>query len=400
MRKIILTHRRAPGDLTVLTALVRDIALTYPGQFAIDVNCFSPELWEHNPYITPLRGVYRRDVEHINISYGQGLIDQVRETVHFLSYFHRDFEKQTNIAVPLCRPYPDLHLTDDELNNRIVEGRYWLIINGGKSDLTAKVWDCRKMQQVVNCLRQCGLGVVQDGGNKPGHWHMPLTGVLNLCGQTGLRDALRIIAQADGVICPVTFFMHAAAALHRPCIVLAGGREAWWWEAYVRQNIGLGGAELAQTLPMPHRYLHTIGMFDCCPYTGCWRNKVVEIDQDKSLCFRPVMYPEQPVPQCLDAITVDHVMEAVMSYYEDKSLPPISQSPVPAAEAIRRISSLADQAPLPAPAAIPRTQTGASLTGPRHQGPVACRPNPAVMAPARQPTVLRLAQPVIPVVLR
>ena len=38
----------------VLTAAVRDLHLTYPGQFLTDVRTPCPHLWENNPHITPL----------------------------------------------------------------------------------------------------------------------------------------------------------------------------------------------------------------------------------------------------------------------------------------------------------------------------------------------------------
>ena len=37
-QKLVLIHKRAPGDTLVLTALVRDIALAHPGKFRIDVD--------------------------------------------------------------------------------------------------------------------------------------------------------------------------------------------------------------------------------------------------------------------------------------------------------------------------------------------------------------------------
>lgn len=329
-RRIVLVHTRAPGDVTVLTALVRDIALTYPGQFEIDVDTTCQEIWRHNPYLTPLRRgqAWRKDIEYIKIQYGRGIRDQNHETIHFLAYFHRDFYKQCKVQVPLTLPYPDLHLTEEERQRRIVEGRYWLVLNGGKSDFTAKVWRGSNMQAVVDGLRSRGIGVVQTGAASPGNWHLPLRGVLDLVGRTSLRDFMRLVAQADGVICPVTAAMHMAAALHRPCVVLAGGREAWWWECYAPENTGLGGAAVARKIRVPHRYLHTIGLLECCKHHGCWRNKVVPLHNDKSLCVRPVMHPEQPVPFCLDMITPAMVEAAVLSYYYDGTLRPPADTPL------------------------------------------------------------------------
>lgn len=323
-RRLLLIHKRAPGDTAVMTALVRDIALTHPGRFEIAVDTNAAPLWENNPYIVSARELRgQKGVEHIKLTYGKGLRDQNHETVHFLSYFHRDFEVQARVRVPLTLPYPDIHLSDQERAQRPVEGRYWVFLSGGKSDFTAKVWGAQAWQETAQELLRLGLPLVQIGGADQGHWHPQIPGALNLVGQTGLRDWLRLIHHADGVICGVTGTMHLAAALQRPCVVLAGGREAWWWEAYVRENAGLGGLQTAQKLVVPHRYLHTIGLLDCCKTHGCWKNKVLPLNGDPSVCKYPIVTPGQAVPKCLDMITPAHVVEAVMSYYEDKTLPPI-----------------------------------------------------------------------------
>lgn len=307
-----------------MTALVRDIAVSRPGEFEVAVDTNAAALWENNPHIVPMHQLRRQPgVQYVKLTYGKGLRDQNHESVHFLSYFHRDFEVQTRVRVPLTLPYPDLHLSDQERAQRPVEGRYWVFLSGGKSDFTAKVWGAEAWRQTAQELIQLRIPLVQIGAAAQGHWHPEVPGALNLVGRTGLRDWLRLIYHADGVICGVTGAMHIAAAFQRPCVVLAGGREAWWWEAYVRENAGLGGQETAQKLTVPHRYLHTIGQLDCCRTHGCWKNKVLPLNGDPSLCKYPIITPGQAVPKCLDMITPAHVVEAVMSYYEDRSLPPI-----------------------------------------------------------------------------
>lgn len=325
-RRIILIHKRAPGDTAVMTALPRDIHAAHPGAFEIgvDTNCMS--LWENNPHVVPVKELKKRGtVEHIKLTYGKGIRDQNFETIHFLAYFHKDFEVQARTHVPLTLPYPDLHLSETEKTVPLINGRYWAFLSGGKSDFTAKVWSSAYWQETIDQLVALGIPCVQIGGADKGHWHPEVKNVLNLVGKTSLRDMLRVLYHADGVICGVTGAMHMAAGLQKPCVVLGGGREAWWWEAYVRENRGLGGADIAAKLENPHRYLHTIGLLDCCQLYGCWKNKVVKTHDDPSVCKYPVIKPGQTVPKCLDMITPTHVIEAVMSYYEDKSLPPIKE---------------------------------------------------------------------------
>jgi len=324
-KRIVLSHKRAPGDTLVLTALIRDIALTHPNEFEIDVETSAMDFWKHNPHLTSLRSSGRKkDVDYFKISYGEGIREQNKETIHFLSYFYRSFNKKYGTNIVPQFPYPDIHLSEEEATTPLIAGRYWVMLSGGKSDFTAKVWEGDRFQEVANQLRAQGISIVQVGSSDKGHWHPPIEGALNLVGRTNLRDLMRIIQHADGVICGITMAMHLAAALQKPCVVLSGGREAWWWEAYVNENDGFG-KKASGTFHMPHKFLHTIGQLDCCKYHGCWRNKVTPIGKDKSLCYYPIEKAAQTVPKCMDMISVEHVVESVMDYYENKKLPPIDQ---------------------------------------------------------------------------
>src|SRR3954466_592416 len=53
-RKLILTSDLSPGDIVMMTAAVRDLHLAHPGQFLTDVRTPAGQLWENNPYLTPL----------------------------------------------------------------------------------------------------------------------------------------------------------------------------------------------------------------------------------------------------------------------------------------------------------------------------------------------------------
>ena len=54
MKKIILKTHLAPGDMVTLTAAVRDLHLSYPYQYHVDVDTVCPALWENNPYLIKL----------------------------------------------------------------------------------------------------------------------------------------------------------------------------------------------------------------------------------------------------------------------------------------------------------------------------------------------------------
>jgi len=158
-------------------------------------------------------------------------------------------------------------------------------------------------------------------------------------GKTNLRQLIRLMHHAQGVLCPVTLHMHLAAAVpmrkgmpkNRPCVVVAGGREPAQWEAYPH-----------------HQYLHTNGALPCCDQGGCWKSRVVPLgdkdakDEPGKLCthvvhlrdpgksFRrksnealpPHAWAEAPgrvatdyLPRCLDLVTVADVIRAIELYF-------------------------------------------------------------------------------------
>jgi len=325
---IVLTHGCAPGDITCLTALPRDISLAYPGRYEIHVATNCKTLWDHNPYIAGNHGKKPEGMRHIHMNYGRYISEANREKLHFVTAFHRDFEKRNGHPVPCLHAKGDLHLDKWHYENSPFADRYWVLVPGHKSDFTAKAWSAMRWQQLTSKLRVSGLKLVKCGAEHGGNTNPPVDGALDLVGQTNLRDILWIIYHSEGVICPVTCFMHMAAAFDKPCVCIAGGREHWWWEAYVNVSGVENFGPYSQAVTVPHRYLHTQGLLDCCKTRGCWKNKILHTqkDKNKSYCKRPVDDGYgQTIPECLDMVTVDHVAEAVMSYYKDGTLPPIGE---------------------------------------------------------------------------
>jgi len=188
---------------------------------------------------------------------------------------------------------------------------YWIVVSGGKYDFTAKWWDPVRMQRVVSSLKE--LMFVQVGESD--HYHPKLIGdnVIDLIGKTDMRMLIRLVYHSSGIICPVTLLMHLAAAvpvrnekcynrMNRPCVVIAGGREGSSWEAYCN-----------------HAYLHTCGMLDCCDNGGCWKSRVLALDDDdeknNSLCLKPRLTENGiTIPACLKMIEVGDVVRAVRKY--------------------------------------------------------------------------------------
>jgi len=333
--RFIIRHRWALGDTVLLTALIRDIHLAYPDEYEIKVETNWTNVWWNNPYVSSFEDKSLPPPQRVEVGWGDAIkwnayakLNNHKVMRHILAWYHYDFTRKTGIEVPVTDPRPDLHLSPDEIKPR-VQGRYWVVLSGGKLDLTNKHWHAHRVQETIDCLKTYGLQFVQCGATHSSHVHPPIDGVVNLIGKTdNVRDFWNIILHSEGVICPVTGAMHIAAAFNKPCVVIAGGREEPWFEAYRDDFEAFGPG--ANPVAVPHKFLHTIGLLSCCDKQGCWKRRVVPIDandltrKSHTLCRDPVR-PKQthPVPKCLDLIQVDHVVEAVMDYYDEGVLPPI-----------------------------------------------------------------------------
>lgn len=316
-RKLIFKNSLSPGDIVMLTAAVRDLHLACPGQFLTDVRTPVSQLWENNPYLTPLKE-NDPDVEIIQTHYP--LINQSNTTPHhFVHGFAQFLEQKLKLKIPVTRFYGDIHLSEQEKNwtSQVAEtgfkGNFWIMMAGGKYDFTAKWWNPRFYQKVVDHFAGQIL-FVQCGEKK--HFHPPLKGVLNLIGKTDTRQFIRLMHHADGVVCPVTFAMHLAAAVetkpdkpqNRAAVVLAGGREPAQWEAYPH-----------------HQFISTNGALPCCESGGCWKSRCQPVgdndSKDQDLCDLPIQVDQNlQIPKCMNMITPQDVIRRIEMYYEGGAL--------------------------------------------------------------------------------
>ena len=311
-RKIILRNYQSPGDILMLTAAVRDLKLFYPN-ISIDVRTIAPEIWENNPYITNL-SENDEDVEVYDVGYPI-IHNSNKGTYHFIHGFRLDIEKKLGLRIEPTIFQGDIHISEEEkswksqIEEKGIKKDFWIIMAGGKYDITAKCWNQDYYQKVVDHFKDKIL-FVQCGEKK--HWHPKLKGSINLIGKTNFRQFIRLIYHSVGILSPVTFAMHAAAAIeskkgikNRPCVVIAGGREPSQWEKYPH-----------------HRFLETNGALDCCDNGGCWKSRCQKIGDgdskdDENLCIYPIEIKNRnlSIPKCMDMIKPQDVIKAIEMYY-------------------------------------------------------------------------------------
>lgn len=130
-----------------------------------------------------------------------------------------------------------------------------------------KVWPTARYQAVVDANRHRFAFVQLGSAQDP-----PLTGALDLRGQTTIRESAAILASSAATVCYVGFLMHLARAVERRAVVIFGGREH----------------------PAVSGYPCNENLFTSLPCSPCWRRRTCVADH-----------------ACLTAVTADDVTAAL-----------------------------------------------------------------------------------------
>ena len=111
-RKFIFTNHQSPGDIVMLTAAVRDLHATFPGDFLTDVRTSCPDLWLHNPHLTPLT---EDDPEAEVLPCHYPLIHQSNQRpYHFIHGFIEYLGERLGIRILPRQFKGDIHLSEEE----------------------------------------------------------------------------------------------------------------------------------------------------------------------------------------------------------------------------------------------------------------------------------------------
>lgn len=231
-----------------------------------------------------------------------------REPFISLAKKYKDFGKK------FARQRGDLHLSQDEKSTNIIKDlygfdHYWIISPGGKRDCTAKIWDWRKFQTVIDYF-DGRIKFVVIG--KSDLLMEKLNGVIDLTDKfnDSIRGLFSLVYNAIGCVSGPSALMHIAAAMpprisdeRKPCVSIFGGREPIGWSWYTN-----------------HQILHTNGIFSCCSNGGCWKARVIPLQKDpkhnKSLCKFAIDNDGETTQQCMQVITAKDVIRAIEKYYE------------------------------------------------------------------------------------
>lgn len=316
-RKLILKSSLALGDIVCMTTAVRELHGQRPGEFLTDVRTPFPELWENNPHITTIADDDPQ-AEQIEMHYDRDAVWSVNQSnqhaVHLAGSYCQDLANSLGIG----RLHPrklagDIHLSKAEWSTQSIPHqrhncqRFWLINAGGKSDFSTKWIPASTTQRVVDYFAG-RIQFVQVGGGGSEHHHPTLNNVINLVGQTTVRQLIQLVHSSCGVVCGVTGLMHLAAAVPcptwqrrpRPCVVVAGGREPRTWYSYPT-----------------HRILETVGSLSCCSEGGCWQSLTFPAGEPgERLCHRVV----NGWPKCMTMIRPESIILEIERILEGQGI--------------------------------------------------------------------------------
>ena len=283
-KQILLRTGLPPGDILTLTAAIYSLKQEHP-EYEVDTRTNFPEIFSHNPDVTMLRAGKLIDMHYPLINKSNSV------PAVYLHGYTAYLGQQLGVPLTLHTNRPHLYLGENEKPQHELPRPYMLISAGIKHDFTCKAWPVEYYQEVVNHVRH-KVNCVQIGrtcDSQP-----ELDGVIDLVGQTNLRELIRLGHDATMGLGPSTLLQHICAAWRVPYICLLGGRESLPWQAsYNTQHT-----------------LHTIGQLDCCKNGGCWKSKVVS-PVDKSVCKHPCLDFSRPVAQCMKMIKPDEVVAII-----------------------------------------------------------------------------------------
>lgn len=345
VKKVLFHNGNALGDTLMMTCAIRDFKKAYGQEYDCNVQTKCMHVWDNNPHLTAF------DKPDLNINLGPKMAVQGSNTngLHYANGFRMSIEQNLNIRIPQGHIKADLHLTEKEKAERIIEGRYWVLVAGGKKDqFTSKRWPMDRWQQVVEMLPEIPFVLLGESKDE----HKPLKGnnIIDLIGQTehpdyGLRKLFKIFYHADGSAGLLSMHMHLSAAFDKAAVVVAGAREPVSFERYNHhQYLSNQGTLRCNNFCNNCRHFKQEGKKKLCLIHG---KEGIPVDyyKSKKLCFE--YDPIDPTSikttscwratiggcpnqvkgyaKCLMQIQPEDVVRAIRSYYENGALSPIKE---------------------------------------------------------------------------
>lgn len=246
-KEVVFHNRQRLGDMLMFTCGVRDFKKAFP-DVRVNVVSVAAHVWDHNPNID--RTLLPTEQNLIKIGPGKLTNNSNWLDWHFANAFRVSMEQHLDVHIPQGESRPDIWFSEEEYNApRIIQQPYWLITIGGEKGWGCKMYPFHLWQKVVDMNPE--LTFVQVGAAGDKHPRLQGENVIDHVGKTedrntGVRDIFKLMLNAEGSLSLVSFLMHLSGALHKPGIVIGGGREPVSFTHYAG-----------------HQYLSTDGCLPC-----------------------------------------------------------------------------------------------------------------------------------------
>lgn len=290
---LLLKTDQMPGDAVAMTAAIYSLHKAFPKKYITAVESIWSDVFLYNPDVVPISSIPNAKPIHMHYPAIHTCNDR---GIHFMQGWTEFLSAVLGVKIPLLTNKPHLYFNDPQPNTE----NYWIICSGGKQDFTTKLWGHHNYQEVVT--RCSDITFIQVGEKVSDHPR--LRGTEDMVNKTTLRQLFDLVRRARGVVCGISLLMHVAAALDKPAIVIAGGREPVQWNSYPKQQ-----------------YVHTVGALQCKSVQGhigqaCWRSRTVPLyddsNYDKDTCERPI----NNQPLCMQMIKPEEIAHLILRYNE------------------------------------------------------------------------------------
>lgn len=283
---VLIRLDQGSGDAVLASAAIRDLHLAYPGRFRVWIDGIHQELFKFDPRVEKQPPRYRLGAHRLCAKH---FSDRER----FLPLWHGWLADALGVnPFPVTAHHGHIVLGDAELSSLSRIRQPYLVVDASSRSgrFETKAIDPADIERAVRAWPS--FTFVMVGSARRG---LPITGTVDLTGQTTTRELIQLVYHAWGVISPVSFLMHLAAAVPltpyqmsgqtaRHIITLAGGGETPWFYHYP--------PELNHHINhhINHIVLHTVGTGElgCCEKTGCWIRKLADC-----------RHPEKNIPRCM-----------------------------------------------------------------------------------------------------
>lgn len=323
---IVLEQGGTIEEEMALTVVPRDIFRKYRGRFNISIVSGYPDVWAGNKYIVQALSSHPNPIQVSPPSESKSNQHILQEQLSRVEDALPEKYGVKGLELTEFRPYYRMRVSDSlgrpDLRKITKNKPYWVVHNGWHPQRDVERWGGGSWNKLISRLKinniSDSLGFLQlSTGLSPDENNPAIKDAVDLREELPFHTILWLIQHSHGVITTSGFFSHAAMAMSKPCVVIAGGSRQPSKYSYGVDAVAAwaeGVPEKYKPLTkaiMPQKYLTG----ENCSDKGCGSCTIVGRKGCKKL-INPSTYGETTAkqPACMYSISVNKVAEAVLGY--------------------------------------------------------------------------------------